>query len=360
MPLRLSRGVVMTTAFAALLAVPSAASAGAGFVRDLSIDPVTVACPKGGAEKGRVVIDVPVHYSDVTKDREDSVRGKKQRLDVIVQILSPDSGKVLVTARHSDKGKLALAFDRVDHVHRIVLSPKDSAIVQRYARSGAGCSGTSLKSVTLKTKATQTVAKSRSALRGLAAAVSQSANRTDEASVAATPKVGRVVNGCPIKPAAQCAGVDLTGQSLQGALLLGANLQNATLTNANLTSANLTEADLSLVTATGPKSVFTSATLTDAIISQANLVLATFTKVNALRANFASAQINGVDFTGATLDQSNISGTNLDGTVLNGASLADVSLAFSVVKNTKCDANTEVSGPPFYNCQNGILTVFQP
>jgi hypothetical protein len=127
MPLRLSRGVVITTALAALLAVPSAASAGAGFVRDLSIDPVTVACPKAGPEKGRVVVDVPVHYSDVTKDREDSVRGKKQRLYVIVQVLSPDNGKVLVTVKHSDKGKLAVSRDRVDHVHRIVLTAKDSA-----------------------------------------------------------------------------------------------------------------------------------------------------------------------------------------------------------------------------------------
>jgi uncharacterized protein YjbI with pentapeptide repeats len=344
--------------FVALSVFPSSASAGAAaaFVRGVQIDPVTLACPKGGPEKGRVVVDVPVRYSDVVASREDSVRGQKQTLDVTVQLLSPDSGKVLSSSRSTSKGRLALKHDRIDHVHRIILSAKDSATVQGYARGGSGCGGRSLKAIVVKTKATQTVGKTRTALRGLpAAAATQSASRTDEASVAATPKVGRVVNGCAIKQFTVCFGVDLSGQSLVGASLLGAVLMDATLIGTDFTNAGMQAVNLTGATGTGPTTKFVKATLKDANFAEGHFDSAKFTTANLTNANFAQATIVGTDFTGAVMEQANLSATNLTGSNLSSTDLAGVQLGFTIIKNTICDSKTSASGPPFYMCSNGFL-----
>jgi uncharacterized protein YjbI with pentapeptide repeats len=361
MPLRSLRPFIPATVLAALLVAPSGASAGAAaaFVRGVQIDPVALACPRGGPEKGRVVVDVPVRYSDVVASREDGVRGKKQTLAITVQLLSPDSGRVLVTARATAKGQLALKHDRVDHVHRILLSAKDSAIVQRYARGGAGCGGRSLNAVVVKTNATQTVGKARTALRGLpGAAATQSSSRTDEASVAATPKVGRVINGCAIKQFTVCFGTDLSGQSLVGAPLLGAVLMDATLTGTDFTGAGMRAANLTGATGTGPTTKFVNATLKDANLAEGHFDSAKFTTATLTNANFAEATIVGTDFTGAEMQQVNLSTTSLLNANVSSADLAGVQLGFTIIQNTICDSRTKPSGPPFYRCSNGFLVPF--
>lgn len=54
-----------------------------------------------------------------------------------------------------------------------------------------------------------------------------------------------VINGCTLKPKADCPGVDLSQADLRGIVLSGANLRGAKLTRANLYNATLKGADLS-------------------------------------------------------------------------------------------------------------------
>lgn len=98
-----------------------------------------------------------------------------------------------------------------------------------------------------------------------------------------TAEEERLVNGYPIRPAANLRGADLHAVNLRGADLQEANLQEANLREAHLQGANLREANLQ------------EANLREAYLPGANLREANLQRANLQRANFQGANLQEAD-----------------------------------------------------------------
>ncbi|WP_417606523.1 pentapeptide repeat-containing protein [Primorskyibacter flagellatus] len=110
-----------------------------------------------------------------------------------------------------------------------------------------------------------------------------------------TPREGPlVIDGCELKPGADCPGVDLSHADLRGVKLMGANLRGAKLTRANLYNATLKGADF----------------------SGADLRGATLTK-----SHMQGMTARGADFTGANMDFSRLAGAHFQGANLTAISM---------------------------------------
>ncbi len=189
--------------------------------------------------------------------------------------------------------------------------------------------------------------------------------------------VGTVVNGCPIRPATKCPGVDLSGQNLTGADLSGADLEGANFTDAklqgatflstfrcydgstdeprvDLVGANFTRADLTGATVTGASmdtvnfteanlthTTFMAAVSTEPTSSTCNggrrhldADRATFTGATAPNANWTNAEFDGSDFAGidltdAVLTESSFGRGNLTNAKLIRADLTDTDMTYA-------------------------------
>lgn len=108
------------------------------------------------------------------------------------------------------------------------------------------------------------------------------------------PEGPQIINGCELKPGADCPGIDLSHADLRGIDLTGANLRGAKLTRANLYHSTLKGIDLS------------GADLRGANLSKSLM---------------QGMKAQGADFTGANLDFSRLACAKLQGANLTAVSM---------------------------------------
>jgi uncharacterized protein YjbI with pentapeptide repeats len=128
-----------------------------------------------------------------------------------------------------------------------------------------------------------------------------------------------VVNGCTIRPATLCVGVDLRAARLAGANLQRADFSQADLSAADLSGANLLNARLVAVK------------LNRTNLTRANLEGADLARAEMYGANLRAARLNGAnlhvaDMSGALLDEAQLRGANLSTANLPGAGLRNANL----------------------------------
>jgi hypothetical protein len=128
----------------------------------------------------------------------------------------------------------------------------------------------------------------------------------------------RKVDGCVIKPQADCRRGDLSGANLHDANLHGANFELANLTAADLQRANLRNA------------TFKNATLQDADMESAHLQ----------HADLFNANLQRVD-----LSWANLTSANLKGAELNGATLCHTIMTNGTENNSGCEAPSPTPAP---------------
>jgi len=174
-----------------------------------------------------------------------------------------------------------------------------------------------------------------------------------------------VVNGCAIKAATSCPGVDLSNTDLRnadlaGADLTGAELRGTALAGAKLTGAKLSKADLTGATATGAS--FAKASISGAVFDGVTGDLADFSGMFALGTRFVGARLttaafvdthlDGADFSGANLAQSvwlrsGLGNSTLTGADLTGAEYVDSSMTWSSLASARL-TGAQLQGSEFH------------
>jgi hypothetical protein len=170
---------------------------------------------------------------------------------------------------------------------------------------------------------------------------------------------GTTINGCEIKPGAQCPNADLSKATLAGAELGGANLESADLTFADLTGANLTGANLS------------GADLSYVIVCDTFMENGTRVFKNCQGANLAGRDLTGADMTGADLSDAtltnatltgvNFSGLDMTGVILDGAVYCDTTLPDGQFNDTNCPiVNVKMWQPCYISIQRCTEPELEP
>ncbi|MBI2906454.1 MAG: pentapeptide repeat-containing protein [Chloroflexi bacterium] len=145
---------------------------------------------------------------------------------------------------------------------------------------------------------------------------------------------GTVINGCEIKPSAQCPNVNLNGAVLKGANLIGADLSGATVIGADLREARLMQANLSRANLSG-------ANLTNAYLEKANLSGANLSNANLGGADLRTAAVLDTDLSGASLVGANAAGANL-----NLARLCGTTMPNGSVNDEGCSSAAPLAAAP--------------
>lgn len=169
-----------------------------------------------------------------------------------------------------------------------------------------------------------------------------------------------VINGCWIKEAAQCHGINLKGADLRNANLKnadmsntnleGANLEGANLTGANFSSSTLKKANLRHVSGEGAK--FFSADATGADMAASNWHKADFHQSGLSHVNLSASLLQGSTFNRANLNYASLSGSQLDGSHMYKTNLSHAttqSTNFAGTNFTEADlSHLHARGANFY------------